>query len=137
MYVILYIGISMYNFDKSGKIIYIVTVYMVLLPYKPTVDYTLTTPLSLTISGLDTGEVSCFSIEVIDDNLFEDDKSFTLHLSTGDASVLIGTPYATVTITNDDGMFNKFKYSSPFTISQLVHKSTYNVHLLESTPFVC
>ena len=100
-------------------------------------DYILTTPLSLTISGLDTGEVSCFSIEVIDDDLFEDDESFTLHLSTGDASVLIGAPYATVTITDNDGMFSKFKYSSPFTILQLVHKSTYNIHLLESTSFTC
>ena len=73
-------------------------------------DYTLTTPLSLTISGLATGEESCFSIEVIDDNLFEDREDFTVHLSTDDASVTLHTIYATVTITDNDGMFQMYIY---------------------------
>lgn len=70
----------------------------------------LTTPLSLTISGLASGEESCFSIEAIDDNLFEDPEDFTVHLSTDDASVIISAVYATVTITDNDGMSSIISY---------------------------
>ena len=78
------------------------------ITHNTTEDYTLTTPFSLTISGLATGGESCFSIEVNDDNLFEDSEDFTIHLSTDDASVTLHTIYATVTITDNDGMFQSF-----------------------------
>lgn len=49
----------------------------------------------------------CYTVNIIDDNLYELNESFVVLLNSTDPSVFISKPTAIVTITDDDGKYQE------------------------------
>ena len=60
--------------------------------------------MSLTFDGSNTRE--CSEVPITDDNIYEDDETFSVTLTTGDEDVTLEPDSGVVTITDDDGGLN-------------------------------
>ena len=64
--------------------------------------------IELTFSALD--RILCANITILDDEILENNETFTVQLSSNDPDAIVAVPQSTVTIIDDDGMSNWLTY---------------------------
>ena len=78
------------------------------------VDYTSIT-VTLIFDGSNTRQ--CNEVAITDDNIYEDDETFSVTLTTGDEDVTLEPDNGIVTITDDDGSFHYLAYMHTYKYS--------------------
>ena len=68
------------------------------------------------LSGSSNGDTRCVNITIIDDNILEEEKIFTLILNTDDQSVILGEPEAVITIVDQ---FNGSSFRMQFSMDSM------------------
>lgn len=69
-------------------------------------DYTSVSSMELTFRPATSTNPQCGDIQITDEDILEDDESFSVILDSSDGTVMVSPSTATVTVRNDDGKFH-------------------------------
>ena len=69
-------------------------------------DYTSVSSMELSFQPATVTEPSCGDVQIANEDILEDDESFTVILDSSDNAVVINSNTVTVTIRNDDSKFH-------------------------------